>query len=66
MYQPPPQLKQPEFDDQLWFSNPEEEQPVPNPPFTVTPQVGQYAMEQAIARLLFHTGFEGQSTWSLF
>lgn len=25
----------------------------------MTPELGRYAMEQAIAKLLFHSGFEG-------
>jgi len=61
MYQPPPPLgKQPEFDEQVWCGGLDnEDQSVPEAPLTMTPDVGRYAMEQAIARLLFHTGFEG-------
>jgi transcriptional activator SPT7 len=65
MYQLPPPSKQPEFDEHLWNSQLEEEQFVPTDRLIITPEVGRYAMEQAIARMLFHTGFEGHSLCSM-
>src|SRR6266516_3403552 len=59
MYQPSaPPTKQPEFDEELWDITPDEDESIPDA-VIMTPEVGRYAMEQAIARLLFHTGFEG-------
>lgn len=61
MYQPPPlPANKSDLDEFAWGGElDEEEQNVPEGPLLVTPEVGRYAMEQAIARLLFHAGFEG-------
>ena len=48
------------MDELAWGGESEVEQPNPlEGPLLVTPEVGRYAIEQAVAKVLFHVGFEG-------
>jgi len=60
MYQPPPPpSKLAEIDDYAWGGEVDAEEPVFVPDATaMNGELGRYVMEQAIAKLLYHTGFE--------
>jgi len=61
MYQPSaPPAKQPELDEFVWGSTIEDqEEPVLPVPSEMTCEVAEYVMEQTVAKILYHSGFEG-------
>ena len=66
MYQPPaPPGKHPELDEFVWGAPLEGQDPASLPPSTeMTRELAEYVMEQTVAKVLFHCGFEGPYTTS--
>jgi hypothetical protein len=55
-----PSLKQQDIDEYAWGGQTDDEnQPNGSTSLTMNAELARYAMEQAIAKLLFHSGFEG-------
>jgi hypothetical protein len=67
MYQPPPLPgKGFEIDDYTWGGEMDmDDQPVLPLDSAMNGELGRYVMEQAIAKLLYHTGFEGNSLFTM-
>jgi len=60
MYQPPaPPAKHPELDEFAWGGAIEDQEPVFPISSEMTGEIAEYVMEQTVAKILYHSGFEG-------
>jgi hypothetical protein len=60
VYQPPAPSKGFEVDDYTWGGQMDIADQPTSTSSVMNEDLGQYVMEQAIAKLLYHTGFEGK------
>ena len=62
LYQPPVfSVKQVEMDDLAWTGDADDDNTIALTSDEITPELAAFGMEQSIAKVLFHAGFEGTS-----